>query len=258
MRLGYLKSVTFLLVLSLFGAAFGQGGAKTLRIAAAADLQPVMPAFASAYEKETGTRLEVSFGSSSALATQIRNGAPFDVFLGADYSFPEQVIAAGLAVEKLPVPYAQGTLVLWSRKDSPLGAPKVELLTDPRVKRIAVADQFHAPYGRAAAAYLRNAKLEAQVKPKLVTAENIAQTAQFVESGNAQIGFVSLTFAQSGHGKEVGNFVRVDAALYPKITQCGVVIKTSKEPEAAKRFMDWMLGEKVQSHLADFGLRNVR
>ncbi len=230
---------------------------KTLRIAAAADLQPVMPAFAFAYEKQFGVKLDVSFGSSSALATQIKNGAPFDVFLGADYVFPEEVIAAGLAEEKLPVPYARGTLVLWSRKDSPLGLPSAELLTDPRVTRIAVADQFHAPYGRAAAAYLRSNRLDETLKSKLVTAENIAQAAQFVESGNAQIGFVSLTFAGSAHGKEIGNFARL-AEQYPKIVQCGVVMKASPNLEAAKKFLDWMTGSQVQGHLSEFGLQNMR
>lgn len=239
-------------------AASAQNGTKILKIAAAADLQPAMPAIAFAYEKQTGVKLDVSFGSSSALATQIQNGAPFDVFLGADYSFPEQVIAAGLAEEKLPVPYAQGTLVLWSRKDSPLGPPRTELLSDPRVKRVAIADQFHAPYGRAAAMYLRNAKLENAVKGKLVTAENIGQTAQFVESGNAQLGFVSLTFAESAHGKAIGSYARLNGALYPKITQCAVVIKAAKDPAEANRFLAWLLSEKVQPHLADFGLQNVR
>lgn len=230
---------------------------RLLRIAAASDLQPVMPAFASAYEKKTGVKLEVTFGSSSSLATQIKNGAPFDVFLGADYVFPEQVIAAGLAVEKTPTPYAQGTLVLWSRKDSPLGPPRMELLTDPRVSRVAIADPMHAPYGRAATVYLHNTKLEDKVKSKLVTAEDIAQAAQFVESGNAQLGFVSLTFAESRHGKDAGNYARLND-LYPKITQCGVVIRTSKNLDEAKEFLAWILGPEVQSHLADFGLKNVR
>ena len=252
-----MKWVALVLLVAVCVRSAGAQTPNTLRIAAAADLQPVMPAFAFAYEKRFGVKLDVSFGSSSALATQIKNGAPFDVFLGADYVFPEEVIAAGLAEEKLPVPYAQGTLVLWSRKDSPLGPPRAELLTDPRVTRIAVADPFHAPYGRAAAAYLRNNHLDEKLKGKLVTAENIAQTAQFVESGNAQLGFVSLTFAASAHGKETGNFARL-ADQYPKIVQCGVVIKASKNLDEAKKFLGWMIGPDVQGHLSEFGLQNVR
>jgi molybdate transport system substrate-binding protein len=234
--------------------AFGQS--KTLHIAAASDLQPVMPAFVAAYEKRSGVKLDVSFGSSSALATQIINGAPMDVFLGADFLFPEKVIAAGLADEREPVAYAQGTLVLWARKD--LGQPlTMEMLAEPRITRIAVADEFHAPYGRAAYAAIRWLKLENKVKGKLVTAENIAQTAQFVESGNAQVGFVSLAFASSEHGKQVGTFVRVPE-VYPKIRQCGVVLKGSRNLAEARKFMEWMTSPEVQGHLSEFGLVAVR
>ncbi len=227
--------------------------AVVLKVAAAADLQPVMPVFAQAYEKETGTKLEVSFGSSSALATQIVNGAPFDIFLGADFSFPEKVVAAGLADQKEPVPYANGTLVLWARKDSPIQPLSMEKLTDPRVTRISVADEFHAPFGRAAYAALRQLKLFDSVKDKLVVAENVSQTAQFVESGNAQMGFISLTLANSEHMKQVGDFVRVPA-VYPKIRQCGVVIKKSQHLEEARSFMKWLTSAKVQDNLTMFGL----
>lgn len=236
------------------GAQASQARAgKTLRIAAAADLQPVMPALAAAYERETGTRLAVSFGSSSALATQIVNGAPVDVFLGADFSFPERVVAAGLADEKEPVPYAQGTLVLWARKDSPAQPISMGSLSSGKVTHIAVADEFHAPYGRAAFAAMRTLKVLDTLRPKLVTGESISQTAQFAESGNAQAGFLSLTIADTAHFKEVGSFVYVDK-VYPKILQCGVVLKRSTELPEAHRFLDWLLSAKVQDHLHDFGL----
>jgi molybdate transport system substrate-binding protein len=224
-----------------------------LHVSAAADLTPVMPAIAQAYEKETGVKLEVSFGSSATLATQIVNGLPVDVFLAADYSFPEQVVAAGLADEKEPVPYANGTLVLYARKDSPIQPLSIDKLTDANVTRIAVADELHAPYGRAAYAAMRWMKTLDKLKPKLVVAENIAQTAQFVVSGNAQAGFISLTSAQSPQLKEIGTFVVVPA-IYPKIRQCAVVMKKSPNLEAGKKFLVWLTSEKVQSHLKDFGL----
>jgi molybdate transport system substrate-binding protein len=230
--------------------------AKELNVAAAADLQPVMPAFAAAYEKKTGVKLKVSFASSSVLATQIVNGAPFDVFLAADFSFPEKVVAAGLAVEPEPVPYAQGTLVLWARKDSPIEPLSMDLITDPRVTKIAIADQFHAPYGAAAYSALEWMKLLDKVKPKLVVAQNIAQTAQFVVSGNAQVGFVSLTSAMSPQMKEIGNYVLVPF-IYPKIRQCAVVMKKSPKEGEALAFLDWMLSPEVQEHLKDFGLHAV-
>ena len=230
---------------------------KELRVAAAADLQPVMPAFAAAYEKKTGVKLKVSFGSSATLATQIVNGAPFDVFLAADYSFPEKVVAAGLAAEPAPVPYARGTLVLWARKDSPLQPLNMELLTDPRVTRVAVGDEFHAPYGMAAYSAMRWMKTFDTIKPKLVVAENIAQAAQFVVSGNAQMGFLSLTSAESPQMKEIGTYVRVPE-IYPKIRQCAVVIKKSPNAEAATAFLGWMTSAEVQDHLKDFGLAPVQ
>lgn len=229
---------------------------KELHIAAAADLQPVMPAFAYAYEKKTGIKLIVSFGSSSALATQIISGAPFDVFMGADFSFPEKVIAANLADEKLPVPYAKGTLVLWARKD--FGNPlSMDTLNDPRLQHIAVADEFHAPYGRAAYAAMRWLKIYDRLKPKLVIGENIAQTAQFVQTGNAQVGFISLTLASSPQFKADGHYTLVPA-IYPDIVQCAVVMKHSPNLQAAHDFLDWVRGSEVQDHLADFGLREVR
>ena len=225
----------------------------TLRIAAAADLQPVMPVLAREYEQQTGVKLDVSFGSSSTLATQIIQGAPFDVFLSADFSFPEKVVAAGLADGKEPVSYATGKLVLWARKDSPIQPLSLDLLTDPRVTRIAVANPEHAPYGFAASRALVQMKLADRVQSKLVTAENIAQTAQFVESGNAQIGFLSLTLAKSEHMQQVGTFVLVPF-VYPKIRQCGVVVKSSHHLPEAENFMKWLTSSKVQDSLSRFGL----
>ena len=177
-------------------------------MAAAADLQPVMPGLSQAYEHATGVKLVVSFGSSSTLATQIIDGAPMDIFLGADFTYPEKIVAAGLA-DGAPTAYAKGTLVLWTRKDSGLLPLSMERLTDPRVKTVAIANELHAPYGFAAASALRKMKLYEQVSPHLVVGENIAQTAQFVESGNAQLGLISLTAASTEHFKEIGTYVLV-------------------------------------------------
>ena len=229
----------------------------TLHIAAAADLQPVMPALAQEYEKQTGIKLAVSFGSSSALATQIVNGAPMDVFLGADYMFPEKVVAASLADQAAPIAYARGTLVLWARKDSGLAPLSVDRLTDPNITRIAIADEFHAPYGRAAYAVLDAMKLRDKLRPKIVTAENVAQTAQFAESGNAQVAFISLTLASTPHMKEIGNYARVPT-VYPKIRQCGVIVKTSPNLAEAHKFLDWLTSRPVQESLTRFGLEPAK
>ncbi|WP_241654706.1 molybdate ABC transporter substrate-binding protein [Granulicella sibirica] len=225
-------------------------------MAAAADLQPVMPAFAYAFEQKTGTKLTVSFGSSATLAQQIINGAPFDVFLGADFVFPEKVVAAGLATAA-PLQYAKGTLVLFARKDSPLNPLHMEELTDPRVTKVAIADQFHAPFGRAGYAALDKLKILPQVTPRLVVAENVAQTAQFVVSGNAQLGLISLTLASSKAMADVGNYIRVPT-VYPEILQYGVVMKNGPNRAGGEAFLEFIRSPEVQNKLTDFGLEPVK
>ncbi len=235
--------------------AFGQ---NELHVAAAADLQPVMPVLADAYEKASGVKLIVSFGSSSTLAQQILNGAPIDVFLSADFINPEKIVAAGLADGTAPTQYAKGTLVLWARKDSPLQPITIDSLTDKRVTRVAIANPLHAPYGLAAERALKSMRMYDTVAPHLVIAENVAQAAQFVESGNAQLGLISLTGASSAHFKEVGSFVRVQEDIYPPILQCAVVMAKSEKRTESHAFLDWLLTQKVQAMLPGMGLAPVK
>ncbi len=241
---------------SLVKSAEAQGS-KELRIAAAADLQPVMPPLADLYLKKTGVKLVVNFGSSGALATQIENGAPVDLFLGADFIYPERIVAAGLADAKAPTPYATGRLAVWARKDSPLQPISVEKLMDPRVTKIAIADPLHAPFGRAASSALERMKMMAALKPKLVMAENVAQAGQFVESGNAQVGLISMTLASSQHYKDVGTYVLVPESQYPEIRQTAVVLKAGRRAEA-HAFLDWLLSSEIQGKLPNVGLQAVR
>jgi len=246
-----------LLCLVMLCGWFGTGTAwaqKQLQVAAAADLQPVMPILAAAYEHATGVKLVVSYGSSATLATQILNGAPMDIFLAADFVFPEKIVAANLSDMKEPIPYAKGALVLWARKDSPLQPITIDSLTDPRATRIAIANDLHAPYGRAAVAALQHLKIYDKVAPHLVVAENIAQTAQFVESGNAQLGLISLTTATTDHFKEIGTYVRVPNVSYPAMRQCAVVMKKSPRRAEAHAFLDWLLTPAVQANMTKLGL----
>jgi len=233
-------------------------GQKELRVAAAADLQPVMPVLSQAYEHATGVKLVVSFGSSSTLATQILDGEPMDIFLGADFVYPEKIVAAGLADGTAPTAYARGTLVLWARKDSGLLPLDMDRLTDPRVKTVAIANELHAPYGRAAADALRKMKLYDKVASHFVVGENVAQTAQFVESGNAQLGLISLTAASTEHFKEIGTYVLVPTSQYTEIRQCAVIIKNSDRKADAHAFLDWLLSPTVQGNLPKMGLGAVK
>jgi len=231
--------------------------AKEIRIAAAADLQTVLPVLAPLYEKKTGVKLIISYGSSGNLAKQIQQGMPFDLFLGADYTFPEQIVAANLADTKDAIPYAKGTLVLWTRKDTPFQPLSLDSLSDPRVQKIAIADEIRAPYGRAAVAALTHMHLYDQLKPKFVIGENISQAGQFVESGNAQLGLISLTMAMSDHFKQLGTYVLVPN-VYPEIRQCAVVLAKSEHRTEAHAFLDWLLSSDMQSELPKLGLGPVR
>jgi molybdate transport system substrate-binding protein len=246
-----------MLVCGLAGSSEAPQTKREIRVAAASDLQPILPALADRYEKATGVKLLISYGSSGNLTTQILNGAPMDLFLGADFVFPEKVVAAGLADGSAPTQYARGTLVLWARKDSPLQPITLDSLTDKRVTAVAIANDLRAPYGQAAVAALKRLKVYDTVKPHLVVAENIAQAAQFVESGNAQLGFISLTAASTPRFKSEGSFVRLPRSAYAPIMQCAVVMKNSDHKAEAHAFLDWLLKPEVQSSLEPMGLEPV-
>jgi molybdate transport system substrate-binding protein len=226
---------------------------REVHVLAAADLQPALPALIAAFEHATSIKLIPSYGSSATLATQILNGDPADLFLAADYSFPETIIAAKLADTTEPIAYARGTLVLFARKDSPLQPIDQNTLMDKRLQTLAIADPEHAPYGRAAVSALTSMKLYEGLKPHLVVAENVAQTAQFVESGNAQLGLISLTLASSEHMKQVGTFIRMPK-VYPEIRQCAVVMKNSSHRADAHAFLDWLRSPAIQENLPKYGL----
>jgi molybdate transport system substrate-binding protein len=230
---------------------------REVQVLAAADLQTVMPALADQFEHATGIKLVFSYGSSATLATQILNGSAADLFLSADYSFPDSIVAHNLADTPEPIPYARGTLVLWARKDSPLQPLTQNTLEDGHYTSLAIANPEHAPYGRAAVASLTWQKLYEKLKPRLVVAENIAQTAQFVESGNAQLGLISLTTASSSHFQQIGSYVRMPPKSYPEIRQCAVVMKKSTHRDDAHKFLDWLRSTPIQQSLPKYGLDSL-
>ncbi len=231
-----------------------------LRVAAAADLEPVLPPILEEFRQTTGIHAEATFQASAMLTTQIMNGAPFDLFLSADLSYPKKLIDAGLADgagASTPVTYSKGTLVLWARKDSALPAPSLELLRDPRLKRLAIANPERAPYGRAAVAALTNLKLYDALKTRLVTAENIAQTAQFVDSGNADAGLISLTSALTPRMAASGSYFVIPRQLYPPIEQGAVIVNKTTQRAAVERLLDYLLSPPIQAQLAKSGLTPV-
>ena len=238
--------------------AFGQ---QSVNVAAAADLQPVLPMLAAEYEKTSGVHIVTSFASSSTLAAQILNGAPMDLFLSADFGFAQKVIDAGRAEDAAPVHYATGALVLWARKDAAFlnGKPiTLDALTSPAVKRIAIANPEHAPYGRAAMSALTAMHLIDGLRSRLVTAENVAQTAQFADTGNADIALISLTLANSAALRDHGTYVALPAGSYSPILQGAVVIRNAGNAKAARAFLNYLLTPAIQSKMAEMGLTPAR
>jgi molybdate transport system substrate-binding protein len=228
---------------------------STLRIAAAADLQPVLGALIEQFEQQSHKRVEASYASSATLATQILNGGPFGLFLSADLSFPQKVASAGLADSAEPIPYARGTLVLWARNDSPVQPLSIDSLRSPALRTVAVANAEHAPYGRAAKAAIEKLGLANTLKDKLVVAENIAQTAQYADSGNADAGLISLTSALTPRLRADGKYVVMPENSYPPLLQGAVVIKQPTGADEAHQFLAFLLSPSIRKQLADRGLK---
>ena len=203
-----------------------------LRVAAAASLKPVLdelvPAFAA---KRAGVRIEVVPSASGTLLSQIENGAPFDVFLSADMDLPRRAAERGFARGEDVFAYAAGTLVLWVPKDSPLDLEKdgVEALRPASAGKVAIANPAHAPYGRAARAAIETAGLEEALEGRLVLGENIAQAAQFAETGAAGAAFLAKSTARLPAMVEKGRFLEVPKALYWAIEQGGVPLSKASD-----------------------------
>lgn len=240
-----------LIALAILPAAAAQ---TLLRVAAAADLEPVLPPVLRQFEQETGIHAEATYKASAMLTTQILNGAPFDIFFSADLGYPQRIIDAGLADSKAPIVYAKGTLVLWERNGTHLPPPSLALLRDSNLKRLAIASPERAPYGRAALAALKKLGVYDALKPRLATAENIAQAAQFADSGNADAGLISFTSALTPRLKADGAYFIVPRDLYPPIEQGAVVIGRSNQRQAAHKLLNFLLSSPLQAELAKGGL----
>jgi len=244
-----------ILLSTISGWAQEKNGSPALVIAAAADLSSALQEIGDSYEKKTGVKVKLSFGASGALTQQIQNGAPFDLFFSADMDYPRQLIAADNADGSSPYQYAVGRLVLWVPADSPLDVEHqgMKVLLDPSVKKIAIGNPQHAPYGRAAVAALRHAGLYDQVADRLVLGENISQAAQFVESGNAQVGFVALAHAAAPAMRGKGKYWEVPAEFYPPLAQGVVVLSHSQHKKEATEFLDYIKTKDVGELLRKYG-----
>ncbi len=222
---------------------------KTITVAAAADLHSAFTDIGSAFEKETGAKVIFSFGSSGNLETQIENGAPIDVFASADEEYVQKLVAKGLASQDKVQLYGVGRLALVSYKAGGLQIQRLQDLLKPEVKHVAIANPDHAPYGVAAEQALTAAGIWDQVKPKLVYGENVRQTLQFVQTGNAEAGIVALSIANV---PEV-SYVKVDESLYKPLRQAMVVLKGSHEAKLAGDFTAFVNGPKGRAIMNKYG-----
>lgn len=226
-----------------------------LVVAAAADLNPALKEIGNAYEKKTGQKVLISFGASGALTQQIHNGGPYDIFFSADMDYPRQLIKTGEAEPNSLAQYAVGKLVLWAPADSALDLEHqgMKALLDSSVKKIAIANPQQAPYGRAAVAALKHAGLYDQLADKLVTGENVSQAAQFVESGNAQAGFIALAHALSPQIQGKGKYWELPAEDYPSLAQGVVVLSRSEHKREAADFVAHLKTKEAAAVLQKYG-----
>ena len=229
---------------------------SALSIAAAANFIPVLRPLDAAFEAAApGTTVTTSAGASGTLYAQIANGAPYDLFLSADLEFPRKLARSGFAVGTSLTPFAAGRLVLWTTLPG-AGPVTIEgLMTNPRVRRVAVANPRTAPYGRAAKQALEHLGLYPSVAPRLVTGENISQTAQFVETGNAQAGFVALSLVLSPGMKDRGRWVEVPAGLYAPLVHAAILTNRGAANPQARRYLLFLGSPPARAILARFGYR---
>lgn len=227
--------------------------AEKITIAAAADLKFALDEVVTAFKKSNPTEeIEVIYGSSGKAHTQIQQGAPYDLYFSADVSYPQELIKGGFSASTEVTPYALGRIVLWS---SSRDASKMTLesLTDPKIAHIAIANPKHAPYGKRAEEALRASGLWEKVEPKLIFGENITQTAQFVQTGNAEVGILALSIAMAPELSSKGAHYLIPDNLHEPLNQGFIIIKRAENNKLAKQFADYMGSKDARVIMTQYG-----
>ena len=238
-----------LLVLGLACRATRAPASAELTVAAASDLTPAFEQIGREFEASQKIKVVFVFGSTGMLTKQIENGAPFDLFAAANVSYIDQLDAKGLIVPETKRVYARGRIAMWTVADSSLKIEKIEDLTRPEIHRIAIANPDHAPYGQAAREALTTARIWDAVQPKLVYADNIRQTLQFVETGNVEVAIVSLSLSVESKGR----WVLIPEELHKPIDQGMGIIKGTKNEQVARAFSDFVNGAQGREIMKRFG-----
>ena len=228
--------------------------AQEITVAAAADLQSAMQDVAARFERQTGKKVKVIFGSSGSFFQQIQSGAPFDMFFSANLDYPKKLEAAGQIENRSYYEYAKGNIVAWVPHDSKIDLTSgLKALLDPSVKKIAIANPLHARYGQAAVSAMQKEGIYDKAKDKFVLGENISQAASFVVSGSADIGIVALSLALSPNMKDKGRYTEIPADEYPPIEQASMILSSSKNKEIAQQFLSYFKSAAVADLLVGYG-----
>ena len=228
---------------------------EKILVAAASDLNFAMDEICSAFEKANpGIKVDVSYGSSGNFFAQIKQGAPYDIFFSADASYPALLEEEGLAVKDQRGLYAVGRIVLWISKKSALNPQEgLNMVLEPELKILAIANPKHAPYGRAAEEALRYYGVWDKVKEKLVFGENISQTAQFVQTGSADAGIIAMSLAVSPSMADSGKYLIIPTESYSRLEQGYAVLQRGKDKSSVKTFLAFAQGKHGKKILSDFG-----
>lgn len=236
-----------------FGLAAGSASADEVQVAVAANFTAPMQKIAADFEKDSGHKALLSFGATGSFYVQIRNGAPFDILLAADAETPAKLEKEGLGVPGSRFTYAIGKLVLWSAKPGFVDG-KGDVLNKGDFRHVAIANPKLAPYGAAAMEALTRLGLLSAIQPKFVQGENIAQTYQFIATGNAELGFVALSQVLNKEGKLAsGSAWVVPASLYMPIRQDAVILAHGKDKVAAAALMKYLRGDKARAVIKSYG-----
>lgn len=229
---------------------------KEITVVAASDLKFVLPEIISEFQKSRpDVTVKPIFGSSGNFFAQISSKAPFDLFLSADIDYPRKLIDQGLGVKNSDFMYAIGRIVVWVPKTSKINVTKegIKSLLDPSIKKIAIANPEHAPYGRAAEAAMKKANIYDKIKDRLVLGENITQTAQYVETGAADIGIIALSLAVAPAMKDKGSYFEIPLDSYPKMEQGGMITSYTTQRESAEALREFLLGKQSRAIFDTYG-----
>lgn len=242
------KILIFICALVLSMSAY----AEKINIAAAADLKFAMDEIVAKFrEANAKDDVDVIYGSSGKFYTQIQQGAPYDLYFSADIAFPRELAKSGFSFSEV-IPYAFGRIVLWS---ATMEANKMSLdsLTSSKISHIAIANPKHAPYGKRAEEALRASRLWERVEPKLVYGENIAHTAQFVQTGNAQVGIIALSLALNPALANKGGYWLIPDTLHAPLEQAFIITKRAQGNDLAKKFADYMRSSATRTIMTKYG-----